>query len=166
MNKTMTDTFRAEPLALDDFRPQLRAEQAKVTANTRHKAIYGTGVGTSLNQDANLTSYAQAHYSPFKQGKEKDAYDEVLKSKSYARYRKNDPRLASSTHQGKMEDGMPDLGELERHNRMKYGVKKPANVWRHEMDDHRISGFQIRTNNFRTSMFDKDLAARIRDSNK
>lgn len=36
---------------------------------------------------------------------------------------------------------MPDLGELERHNRMKYGVKKPANVWKHEMDDHRISGF-------------------------
>jgi len=36
---------------------------------------------------------------------------------------------------------MPDLGDLERHNRMKYGVKKPANIWRHEMDDCRISGF-------------------------
>ena len=49
-----------------------------------------------------------------------------------------------------------DLAELERLNRIKYGVKKPANRWAHEMDDSRITGDQIRTNNFRGSMFDRD----------
>ena len=90
----------------------------------------------------------------------------ILKSKSYARYKKNDPRATEVKQGSKIEDGMPDLGDLERHNRMKYGVKKPANVWRHEMDDNRISGFQMRTTNYRTSMFDRDLAARIRESQK
>ena len=59
-----------------------------------------------------------------------------------------------------------DLAELELMNRSKYGVKKPANVWRHEMDDARITGEQIRTNNFRGSMFDRDREARIRRENK
>ena len=89
-----------------------------------------------------------------------------MKPKEHARYRKNDPHAqnGASSHQ-RIQDGMPDLGELERHNRMKYGVKKPANVWRHEMDDCRISGFQIRTNNYKTSMFDRDLAHRIKAAN-
>ena len=45
---------------------------------------------------------------------------------------------------------------MEWKNRFKYGVKKPANVWRHEMDDCRITGEQIRTSNFKGSMFDYD----------
>ena len=61
---------------------------------------------------------------------------------------------------------MPDLGNLERYNRIKYGVKKPANIWHHEMDDCRISGFQHRTTNFKTNMFDKDMDAKIRDGNE
>ena len=50
-----------------------------------------------------------------------------------------------------------DYGELERQNRFKFGVKKPSNVWFHEMDDNRITGDQIRTNNFRGSMFEADM---------
>ena len=163
MNRTTFDSFRGGDL---DFRPQLKGDSPYVTGTQRHKPVIGTSVGASLNQDANLTAYAQAHYSPFKQIKQRDVNEEVLKSKSYARYRKNDPRMHGQSQGGKIEDGMPDLGELERHNRMKYGVKKPANVSRHEMDDQRIWGFQMRTTNFKTSMFDKDLAARIRQSNR
>ena len=62
-------------------------------------------------------------------------------------------------------DGI-DLAEQERVNRFKYGVKKPANIWGHEMDDARITGAQIRFNNFRGSMFARDREAQIRASNK
>ena len=65
----------------------------------------------------------------------------------------------------KVPDGI-DLAEQERVNRFKYGVKKPANIWGHEMDDARISGAQIRTNNFRGSMFTRDREAQIRYANK
>jgi len=88
--------------------------------------------------------------------------DDLVPTRSYARYRKDDPRLHPFKGQVKIEDGMPDLGELELHNRSKYGVKKPANVWAHEMDDNRICGFQIRTSNFKSSMFEKDKPARLR----
>ena len=64
-----------------------------------------------------------------------------------------------------VKDGI-DLAEQERVNRFKYGVKKPANIWGHEMDDSRISGAQIRTTNFRGSMFARDREAQIRASNK
>ena len=47
-----------------------------------------------------------------------------------------------------------NLAEIERQNRYKYGVKKPANRWKHEMDDNRITGAQVRTNNFKTTIFD------------
>ena len=90
MNKT-ANAFSGPPLSVEDFRP-MKADQAKYFGNPRHKPVIGTQVGSSLNQDANLTAYAHAHYSPFKAGKEKDIQDEVLKSKTYARYRKNDPR--------------------------------------------------------------------------
>lgn len=43
---------------------------------------------------------------------------------------------------------------MEKANRAKFGVKKPANVWRHEMDDHRITGSQIRINDFKSTMHD------------
>jgi len=39
----------------------------------------------------------------------------------------------------KIENGN-DLAEQERLNRYKFGVKKPANKWFHEMDDCRITG--------------------------
>lgn len=55
----------------------------------------------------------------------------------------------------KIKDGFPDLGELERLNRVRFGVKRPANVWKHEMDDLRITGDQVRTTNFKTTMYDK-----------
>ena len=48
-----------------------------------------------------------------------------------------------------------DLVAIERHNRYKYGVKKPANRWKHEMDDSRISGAQIRLNDFKGTIFDQ-----------
>ena len=32
-----------------------------------------------------------------------------------------------------------DLAEIERYNRGRFGVKKPANKWAHEMDDCRIT---------------------------
>ena len=51
------------------------------------------------------------------------------------------------------------LGEIEAQNRYKYGVKKPANRWKHEMDDSRITGAHVRTNNFKTTMFDLDEEA-------
>ena len=54
---------------------------------------------------------------------------------------------------GEMTKGV-DLGELEKQNRLKFGVKKPANIWRHEMDDSRITADQLRTTNFKTTMFD------------
>ena len=79
--------------------------------------------------------------------------------KSYARYQKKNSHVDPFKGHAKIEDGMPDLGSLELHNRSKYGVKKPANVWGHEMDDNRICGFQIRTANFKTSMFEKDRAS-------
>lgn len=50
-----------------------------------------------------------------------------------------------------------DLGTLERDNRNRFGVKRAANVWRHEMDDNRICGDQIRTKNFRSTIFDKEF---------
>ena len=49
-----------------------------------------------------------------------------MKPKEHARYRKQDPYAQNASSTGKIADGMPDLGELERFNRMKYGVKKPA----------------------------------------
>ena len=52
-----------------------------------------------------------------------------------------------------------DLAEQERINSLKYRVKKPADKWFHAMDDSRITGDQIRTTNFRGSMFDRDQAA-------
>ena len=51
-------------------------------------------------------------------------------------------------------NGEIDLAEMEFQNRFRYGVKKPANVWRHEMDDSRITGDQIRTTNFKGTIFD------------
>ena len=48
------------------------------------------------------------------------------------------------------------LAEIERENRYKYGVKKPANRWKHEMDDTRITGAQVRMNNIKTNIFDLD----------
>lgn len=54
----------------------------------------------------------------------------------------------------KTKDGEIDLGILELQNRIKFGVKKPANIWRHEMDDTRITGDQFRLNNFKSTMFD------------
>lgn len=50
-----------------------------------------------------------------------------------------------------------DLGTLEKDNRDRFGVKRAANVWRHEMDDNRISGDQIRTKNFRSTLFDREF---------
>ena len=47
---------------------------------------------------------------------------------------------------------------MERQNRMRYGVKKPANIWRHEMDDTRITAEQIRCNDFKANMFDAEVA--------
>ena len=55
-----------------------------------------------------------------------------------------------------------DLAELERKNRLRYGVKKPADRWQHEMDDGRITSDQIRTVNYRGSMFDRDLDEQAR----
>jgi len=55
----------------------------------------------------------------------------------------------------RINDGTPDLGRLEMENRLKFGVKKPANIWRHEMDDTRITGDQFRMNNFKSTMFDQ-----------
>ena len=59
-----------------------------------------------------------------------------------------------------------DLGSLELANRMRFGVKKPANIWRHEMDDSRISGDQIRTKNFKSSMFDSKFEENVKQSLK
>lgn len=61
----------------------------------------------------------------------------------------------------KVPNGL-DLAEQERVNRFKYGVKKPANKWFHEMDDCRITGDQIRTNNFKGSMFERDKEAQLK----
>ena len=120
--------------------------------------------------DLNVSSYALAHPDPMNDGQNpgitRQVYDSALKQNSFARYRKSNPHAHPMNQQGKISDGMPDLGDLERTNRMKYGVKKPANIWQHEMDDNRITGFQMRTSNFRTSMFDSDMAARIRDTHK
>ena len=49
-----------------------------------------------------------------------------------------------------------DLVAIERHNRYKYGVKKPANKWKHEMDDSRITGAQLRLKNYKGTIFDQD----------
>lgn len=117
----------------------------------------------------NITAYSMAHQNPgaigSNPGVSKKLYDDLMKPKEHAKYRKKDPFAQTMGAHEKISDGMPDLGDLERHNRMKYGVKKPANVWRHEMDDSRISGFQFRTTNYKTSMFDRDLAHRIQAAN-
>lgn len=120
--------------------------------------------GHDERQNLNVSSYALAHADPMNNALSpgiNQTYDSAFKQNSFARYRKSDPTLQAFNKQSKIADGMPDLGNLECHNRKKYGVKKPANVWQHEQDDNRISGFQIRTSNFRTSMFDSENAGGI-----
>lgn len=92
----------------------------------------------------NVTAYQLAHQDPSNYGdanSSKAIYDDLMKPKEFARYRKIDPFSQTSGPFAKLKGSQPDMGHLERANRMKYGVKKPANVWRHEMDDSRISGF-------------------------
>ena len=43
-------------------------------------------------------------------------------------------------------------------------MKKPANVWNHEMDDSRITGAQIRTTNFKGSIFEADRAYQLKQA--
>ena len=108
----------------------------------------------------------------------KDKYDEIMKAKPYVpkhslrrQINKNDTNASNilaqtSTLMAAATNDSINLGEIERANRFKYGVKKPANVWRHEMDDNRITGCQIRTTNFRNTMFDADKEAKLRSANR
>ena len=95
----------------------------------------------------------------------KEQYDEILRAKPYVpkhhmrgQLSKNDTNvnniLSNSLKVAKTGQNSPHLGKIEQQNRIKFGVKKPANVWKHEMDDHRITGDQIRVNEFKSTMFD------------
>lgn len=55
-----------------------------------------------------------------------------------------------------------DLVAIERHNRYKFGVKKPANRWKHEMDDSRITGAQLRLKDYKGTIFDQDGENEVR----
>ena len=102
----------------------------------------------------------------------KETYEQLLRSKPYQP--KHHLRPKGQEHKPvtslggpfneKIKDGL-DLAEQERINRFKYGIKKPANKWFHEMDDNRITGDQIRTTNFRGSMFERDQEAQRRAGN-
>ena len=96
-----------------------------------------------------------------------DRYNEIMNAKPYEPRYHNRPHknathtaniLATSSHFFQKATNQPSgnspIGEIERFNRYKYGVKKPANVWKHEMDDTRITGEQIRINNFKSTLFD------------
>ena len=99
-------------------------------------------------------------------GMPKAKYDELLASKPYLPKHQLRPKgvldgFKPATTLGgpfdeKIKNGL-DLAEQERINRFKYGVKKPANKWFHEMDDSRITADQIRTTNFKGSMFERDV---------
>ena len=77
----------------------------------------------------------------------KKKYDELMKSKPFLPRHNLKPKGGDykptqplgGPFNEKVKDGL-DLAEQERTNRYKYGVKKPANKWFHEMDDSRVTG--------------------------
>ena len=132
--------------------------------------------GTMRKHDPNAAptlEEMQKNYSSI----DKTRYNEILQSKPYVpkhnlrhRLGKNDSHVSNILQNSFYATSFPlaldknnvDLGAIERQNRLKFGVKKPANIWKHEMDDNRITGAQLRLNNFRTNMFDSEAQEQMR----
>lgn len=137
---------------------------------------YSLGAGDPFYRrtDANLEKMPTYEEMKKRHGTlSKSKYDEIMKARPYVPKNymsnligKNDTHganILSNTYikakAGANENAEKvDLGEMERRNRMRYGVKKPANIWRHEMDDTRITAEQIRCNDFKANMFDAEAA--------
>ena len=85
---------------------------------------------------------------------------------SQASIGKNDTHTANILSSSYLKDqaakGGVDLVSIERTNRYKFGVKKPANRWKHEMDDNRITGAQLRLKDFKGNIFDQDGENEVR----
>lgn len=131
-----------------------------VFGNSSHTVSYALGMGDpryrrtagATTEQVPSLAALQKQYPSLTQAK----YEEILGGQRTVDSHKN-TFLETKGYQGieKIKNGL-DLGEQERINRFKYGVKKPANKWYHEMDDSRLTGDQIRTTNFRGDMFTAD----------
>ena len=86
-----------------------------------------------------------------------EKYNEIMRQTTQKNESHKDNPLATNQFFDSTKiKGAVDFVEHERINRLKFGVKKPANVWYHEMDDNRITADQIRTSNFRGSIHERD----------
>ena len=130
-----------------------------VFGNSPHTVSYALGSGdpryrrsASKNEQVPSLAELRKQYPSLTQ----DKYDQIVRQVGKNDTHKGNPLQTNGFFEAtKIKNGI-DLAEQERVNRFKYGVKKPANVWYHEMDDARITGDQIRTNNFRGSMHERD----------